>query len=79
MELRHKNIIESLLFVSAKPIKIREIINVINEDEITEKAIKAIIDALNSEYEKDSKPFYIKNVANGYRLSICYIFYIKRF
>ncbi|MCK5077281.1 MAG: SMC-Scp complex subunit ScpB [Calditrichia bacterium] len=70
MEIKNKNIVESLLFVSSKPIKSKEIVKVINNDEITEKNVKEIIDKLNEEYSKNSKPFFIKNVAGGYRYYI---------
>ncbi len=72
MDKKIKSIIEALLFVVDKPLKSKEIIRIIGEDvALTETKITTMIKQLNVEYASTNKPYYIKNVAGGYR------FYVK--
>lgn len=68
MESNLKAKIEALLFVSDKPVKLKDINLSLGEDAITsEKELEDIISELNLEYQSAGKPFFIKKVAGGYR------------
>jgi len=75
-----KKVLEALLFVSEKPLTLREIKNLVKEDypEITN--IENILNELKAEYEAMDKPYIIKFVADGWTFSTKpeYSFWIKR-
>lgn len=68
MSIPLKNKIEALLFVSDTPMKWEEVKKCLGEEEIiSQEQLTRIIDELNQEYQQAGKPFFIKNVAGGYR------------
>lgn len=64
--IQAKNIIEAMLFVCDKPLFVNEIKGVLEEFEARD--IKDIVTELAREYEKDSKPFGIKEIAGGFQI-----------
>ena len=61
-----KNIIESLLFVSDKPLKIEQIKIVLEEAET--KEIRNALSEMMEEYDTRKSSFYLSEVANGFQL-----------
>ncbi len=61
-----KNIIEAMLFVTDKPLFIKEIKGVLEEFETRE--IKEIINELSREYEDMARAFRLKEMAEGYQI-----------
>ncbi|MBU1062125.1 MAG: SMC-Scp complex subunit ScpB [Candidatus Omnitrophica bacterium] len=64
--IQAKNIIEAMLFVSDKPLFIKEIKLVIEEISVNE--IKEIVANLQEEYEKANRVLKIKEIAGGYQI-----------
>jgi segregation and condensation protein B len=52
-----------MLFISHKPLSIKEIKNIIGKEK---KEIKEIIENLQSEYDQNDRPFFIQEVAKGF-------------
>ncbi len=64
-----KSIIEGILFVSKKPVSIKEIRNLFSEQiRLRESQIAAIIEELKIDYVQRSKGFRIVEIAGGYQL-----------
>ena len=64
-----KSIIEALLFVSKRPLRIREIKQVLDENvKLRESEILALIEELKINYIQEQKCFRIVEVANGFQL-----------
>jgi len=61
-----KNIIESLLFVSDKPLKIEQIKDVLEDAET--KEIRNALSEMAAEYNTLKSSFYLSEVANGFQL-----------
>jgi len=62
-----KKIIEALLFVSEKPLTVRQIAEVCDENAITD--IKAAVKSLQEDYNLGERGIHIQEVAGGYRFS----------
>jgi len=62
-----KNIIEVVLFSSDKPISASSISDVL--EEIDSRAIRALVEELNSEYKECRRPVSIVEVAGGFQLA----------
>lgn len=62
-----KNVIECLLFVSAKPISVKKFAEVIRENSETE--IEKILEELAKGYDVANKPIFIQQVAGGWRMA----------
>lgn len=61
-----KKILEALLFVSDKPVSIDTLKEVMKDIEPTE--VRALIEALNTEYAVSSRSFQIKEIAGGFQM-----------
>ncbi len=74
-----KGIIETLLFITDKPLSVKEIVELIEDKEVTEEVVKQLIDELTTDYLKNSA-LEIKNVAEGYQIATKpeYSEYIRR-
>ena len=59
-----KQIIEALIFATDKPLPLNQIDEVL--DGIGPKIINGKINELNAEYEKDERPYRIKEIAGGF-------------
>ncbi len=62
-----KKIIETLLFVSERPLAIERIKEIL--EEMTKDAIKQLIEELKSDYIQTNRIFTIEEVGGGYRLA----------
>jgi len=62
-----KNVLECLLFVSAKPLTINRLSSVI--EEANQKEIEEALNQLSEEYSKAQKPVFIQKVAGGWRMA----------
>jgi segregation and condensation protein B len=60
-----KKIIETLLFISEKPLTLDRVIEVIDKD-LDKKSLHALLDELIAEYQE--RTFHIREVAGGYQL-----------
>jgi segregation and condensation protein B len=58
-----KSIVEVMLFISHKPLSIKEIKDITGKEK---KEIKEIIEDLQSEYKQNDRPFFIQEVAKGF-------------
>ncbi len=65
-DIQIKNIIEALLFVSEKPLTIEQIVEVLEEVDLTK--LKEIINKLCQEYETPFRSMKIQHVAGGYQM-----------
>jgi len=63
-----KKIIESLLFSSSYPIKVKEIKNFFSEEEVSSKLIEEIISEIEIDYSKSG--VNLKKVSSGYRFQV---------
>ena len=61
-----KQILEALLFVSERPLSIKELKDVIKEDYPETDNLENILNELKTEYENLNKPYEIKFVADGW-------------
>ena len=61
-----KKIVEALLFVSDKPVSIDTLREVMKDIDPTE--VRALIEALNSEYAASNRSFQIKEIAGGFQM-----------
>lgn len=61
-----KKILEALLFVSDKPVSIDTLKEVMKDVEPTE--VRALIEALNTEYAVSNRSFQIKEIAGGFQM-----------
>ena len=66
MEIKIKQIVESLLFASDNPLSIPKMKAII--EDVTNKEIKNVISELNKEYEKKNSSLIIVEVADGYQI-----------
>lgn len=66
-EHRIRSVIESILFVSEKPVSLREIVDVLGEGFDT-RGVKRIIDEMISTYNTSNGGLIIREVANAYQL-----------
>ncbi|MGM0440902.1 MAG: SMC-Scp complex subunit ScpB [Elusimicrobiota bacterium] len=68
-----KNIIECLLFVSSKPVTVKEIEKVFEESskdlDNPKKEIKDTLKELAKEYDVEGKPIFIQKIAGGWRMA----------
>lgn len=62
-----KKIIEVLLFSSDKPISASSISDVL--EEVDSRAIRTLVEELNSEYEESKRPVSVVEVAGGFQLA----------
>jgi len=63
-----KGIIETLLFITDKPLSIQKIVELIAEQEVKEEMVQQLIDELTTDYLKGSA-LEIKHVAEGYQIA----------
>ena len=63
-----KKIIESLLFSSSYPIKVKEIKNFFSEEKVSSKLIEEIISEIEIDYSKSG--VNLKKVSSGYRFQV---------
>lgn len=63
-----KKIIESLLFVSDKPLSIDTMREVLAEESVEPTEIRTMIEELNSEYGTTGRSFQIKEIAGGFQM-----------
>lgn len=63
-----KKIIESILFVSDKPLSIDTMREVLAEKAVEPTDIRAIIEELNSEYGATGRSFEVKEIAGGFQM-----------
>lgn len=61
-----KKVLEALLFVSEKPLSLKELKALVKEDYADIDNIENILNELKTEYENMDKPYEIKFVANGW-------------
>ena len=61
-----KKILEAVLFVSDKPLNLKDFREILNDVAIEEGGIEKILDELRSEYEVSDKPFEIRFLAGGW-------------
>ena len=61
-----KKILEAILFVSDKPLSLKDFMEILNDIAIDEGGIEKILDELKSEYEVSDKPFEIRFLAGGW-------------
>jgi len=64
-----KKVLEALLFVSERPLTLRELKNLVKEDYPDTGNIESILNELKAEYEASDKPYIIKFVADGWTFS----------
>ncbi len=62
-----KQIVEALIFASDIPISAKKIADF--EEELDSRKIKKIVEALNADYQKNRRAFFIANVAGGFQLN----------
>ena len=62
-----KNVIECLLFVSAKPITLQKFRSIFPDT--VKGDIEKAIDELTKGYDVSNKPIFIQNVAGGWRMA----------
>ena len=64
-----KSVIEALLFVSKRPLRIREIKKVLDEDiQLKELEVLALIEELKIQYIQERRCFRIAEIAGGFQL-----------
>lgn len=63
-----KGIIETLLFITDKPLSLKKIVELIEDKEVSEDLVKEIIDELISDYTRYSS-LVIRQVAEGYQIA----------
>ena len=61
-----KKILEAVLFVSDKPLNLKDFREILNDVAIEEGGIENILNELKSEYEVSDKPFEIRFLAGGW-------------
>ncbi|MCL1972043.1 MAG: SMC-Scp complex subunit ScpB [Endomicrobia bacterium] len=61
-----KQILEALLFVSERPLSLKELKDIIKEDYAQTDNLENILNELKTEYESLNKPYEIKFVADGW-------------
>lgn len=73
-----KGVIEAILFVSERPLKITEIAEVLGQDK---KEIRAALQELKREYEDGKRGIAIREVGEGYKLftNPCYTSAVEKF
>jgi len=64
-----KKIIETLLFVSEKPLGLERIKEILEDIHIEKSSIKALIEELRNEYNQTNRTFTVEELGGGYRLS----------
>ncbi|AKL97509.1 SMC-Scp complex subunit ScpB [Endomicrobium proavitum] len=64
-----KRVLEALLFVSERPLSLKELKNIVKEDYEDSANLENILNELKTEYEVLNKPYEIKFVANGWTFS----------
>ena len=65
--LDYKNIIETLLYTSDKPLSIKAIFDVFDET-LTVSKIKEIINEINNDFIEHKKGIYIKKISNTFQI-----------
>ncbi|MBN2191016.1 MAG: SMC-Scp complex subunit ScpB [Candidatus Aureabacteria bacterium] len=76
-----KNIVEAVLFASAEPLTVNDILKAFEgENNVGKKEVREAVDALNVEYGASGRPFLVEEVAGGFRMITRpeYAEYIKR-
>lgn len=63
-----KGIVETLLFITDKPLSLKKIVELIEDKEVTEDLVKEIIDELISDYTQYSS-LTIRQIAEGYQIA----------
>ncbi len=61
-----KQVLEALLFVSERPLSVKELKDILKEDYSDIENIENLLNELKTEYEQMDKPYEIKFVANGW-------------
>jgi len=61
-----KQVLEALLFVSERPLSVKEIKEIVKEDYADAANIENLLKELQAEYETINKPYEIKYVADGW-------------
>lgn len=61
-----KQVLEALLFVSERPLSVKEFKDILKEDYSDTGNIENLLNELKTEYEQTDKPYEIKFVANGW-------------
>ncbi len=65
-ESQIKRIVEALLFVFGQPLPMKRLLETVPE--LSGAQARALIDALNGEYQASGRAFHIQEVAGGYQL-----------
>jgi segregation and condensation protein B len=68
-ENKLKGIIEALLFASERPLKLEQIREVIEEEDVSLSAIQSQLEILKNEYQKGERSFQIEEIAGGFQFS----------
>jgi segregation and condensation protein B len=63
-----RGIIETLLFITDKPLSVKKIVELIEDQEVTEEVVQQLIDELATDYLKNSA-LEIRHVAEGYQIA----------
>ncbi len=63
-----RGIIETLLFITDKPLSVKKIVELIEDHEVTEEVVQQLIDELATDYLKISA-LEIRHVAEGYQIA----------
>jgi len=63
-----RGIIETLLFITDKPLSVKKIVELIEDQEVTEEVVQQLIDELATDYLKISA-LEIRHVAEGYQIA----------
>lgn len=63
-----KNIVETLIFITDKPLSIKKIVELINEPDVTEELVQQVLNELQMEYFQRSA-IEIRQVAEGYSMA----------
>jgi len=64
-----KRVLEALLFVSERPLTVKELKNIVKEDYEDLSNIENLLNELKAEYAAVDKPYEIKFIANGWTFS----------
>jgi segregation and condensation protein B len=63
-----RGIIETLLFITDKPLSVKKIVELIEDHEVTEEVVQQLINELATDYLKNSA-LEIRHVAEGYQIA----------
>jgi segregation and condensation protein B len=61
-------LIEALLFASADPLTVGQIVKMVDEEDVTAAEVKAVLDALLEAYENPPRGFQLVKLGQGYQI-----------